>query len=206
MAAAGRRWQRCSSCGCRLMSASGQRPCCPSHGRGHHLPGRSTSIRALWRTAWLHESACWAVAVERWARRGATRRRKGLFQPFVRYLTHLDLATAKTGPNVTFACSPRPLPPWGPRRLAGVHIPSLPTGAVRAAASASPVSPRRLHSWRSAVWAIWADVLVRSEDGLVTTLLLIRRVHLPSEPRPLLEQPPAGASRAPANTRLACLR
>ena len=51
-----------------------------------------------------------------------------------------------------------------------------------------------------------ADVLVRSEDGLVTTLLLIRRVHLPSEPRPLLEQPPAGASRAPANTRLACLR
>ena len=112
----------------------------------------------------------------------------------------------KTGPNVTFACSPRPLPPWGPRRLAGVHIPSLPTGAVRAAASASPVSLRRLHSWRSAVWAIWADVLVRSEDGLVTTLLLIRRVHLPSEPRPLLEQPPAGASRAPANTRLACLR
>ena len=71
------------------------RPCCPSHGRGHHLPGRSTSIRALWRTAWLHESACWAVAVERWARRGATRRRKGLFQPFVRYLTHLDLATAR---------------------------------------------------------------------------------------------------------------
>ena len=58
-------------------------------------PGRSTSIRALWRTAWLHESACWAVAVERWARRGATRRRKGLFQPFVRYLTHLDLATAR---------------------------------------------------------------------------------------------------------------
>ena len=94
MAAAGRRWQRCSSCGCRLMSASGQRPCCPSHGRGHHLPGRSTSIRALWRTAWLHESACWAVAVERWARREATRRRKGLFHPFVRYLTHLDLASA----------------------------------------------------------------------------------------------------------------
>ena len=112
----------------------------------------------------------------------------------------------KTAKKWTFACSPRPLPPWGPRRLAGVHIPSLPTGAVRAAASASPVSPRRLHSWRSAVWAIWADVLVRSEDGLVTTLLLIRRVHLPSEPRPLLEQPPAGASRAPANTRLACLR
>merc|ERR1711995_109625 len=98
--------------------------------------------------------------------------------------------------------APGPLPPWGPRRLAGVHIPSLPTGAVRAAASASPVSPRRLHSWRSAVWAIWADVLVRSEDGLVTTLLLIRRVHLPSEPRPPLEQRPAGASRAPANTRL----
>ena len=94
MAAAGRRWQRCSSCGCRLMSASGQRLCWRSHGRGHHLPGRSTSIRALWRTAWLHESACWAVAVERWARRGATRRRKGLFQPFVRYLTHLDLASA----------------------------------------------------------------------------------------------------------------
>ena len=94
MAAAGRRWQRCSSCGCRLMSASGQRPCCPSHGRGHHLPGRSTSIAALWRTAWLQESACWAVAVERWARRGATRRRKGLFQPFVRYLTHLDLEAA----------------------------------------------------------------------------------------------------------------
>lgn len=112
----------------------------------------------------------------------------------------------KTAKKRTFACSPRPLPPWGPRRLAGVHIPSLPTGAVRAAASASPVSLRRLHSWRSAVWAIWADVLVRSEDGLVTTLLLIRRVHLPSEPRPLLEQPPAGASRAPANTRLACLR
>ena len=82
MAAAGRRWQRCSSCGCRLMSASGQRPCCRSHGRGHHLPGRSTSIRALWRTAWLHESACWAVAVERWARRGATRRRERLFRPF----------------------------------------------------------------------------------------------------------------------------
>ena len=95
MAAAGRRWQRCSSCGCRLMSASGQRPCWRSHGRGHHLPGRSTSIRALWRTAWLHESACWAVAVERWARRAPTRRRKGLFQPFVRYLTHLDLATAR---------------------------------------------------------------------------------------------------------------
>ena len=98
MAAAGRRWQRCSSCGCRLMSASGQRPCSPSHGRGHHLPGRSTSIRALWRTAWLHESACWAVAVERWARRGATRRRKGLFHPFVRYLTHLDLEPAVGGP------------------------------------------------------------------------------------------------------------
>ena len=76
------------------MSASGQRPCWRSHGRGHHLPGRSTSIRALWRTAWVHESACWAVAVERWARRGATRRRKGLFQPFVRYLTHLDLEPA----------------------------------------------------------------------------------------------------------------
>ena len=76
------------------MSASGQRPCCPSHGRGHHLPGRSTSIRALWRTAWLHESACWAVAVERWARRGGTRRRKGCFDPFVRYWTHLDLASA----------------------------------------------------------------------------------------------------------------
>ena len=70
MAAAGRRWQRCSSCGCRLMSASGQRPCCPSHGRGHHLPGRSTSIPAVWRTAWLRESACWAVAVERWAGEG----------------------------------------------------------------------------------------------------------------------------------------
>ena len=95
MAAAGRRWQRCSSCGCRLMSASGQRLCWRSHGRGHHLPGRSTSIRALWRTAWLHESACWAVAVERWARRGGTRRRKGLFQPFVRYSTHLDLEAAR---------------------------------------------------------------------------------------------------------------
>ena len=95
MAAAGRRWQRCSSCGCRLMSASGQRPCCPSHGRGHHLPGRSTSIPALWRTAWVRESACWAVAVERWARRGATRRRKGCFDPFVRYLTHLDLEAAR---------------------------------------------------------------------------------------------------------------
>ena len=106
------------------------------------------------------------------------------------YLEH-PTGYDKTTVNVTFACSPRPLPPWGPRRLAGVHIPSLPTGAVRAAASASPVSLRRLHSWRSAVWAIWADVLVRSEDGLVTTLLLIRRVHLPSEPRPLLEQPPA---------------
>ena len=94
MAAAGRRWQRCSSCGCRLMSASGQRPCCPSHGRGHHLPGRSTSIRALWRTAWVHESACWAVAVERWARRAPTRRRKGCFDLFVRYLTHLDLEPA----------------------------------------------------------------------------------------------------------------
>ena len=41
----------------------------------------------------MHESACWAVAVERWARI-ATRRRKGLFHPFVRYLTHLDLASA----------------------------------------------------------------------------------------------------------------
>ena len=65
-----------------------------SRSRTPHLPGRSTSIAALWRTAWLHESACWAVAVERWARRGATRRRKGLFQPFVRYLIHLDLASA----------------------------------------------------------------------------------------------------------------
>ena len=90
MAAAGRRWQRCSSCGCRLMSASGQRPCCPSHGRGHHLPGRSTSIAALWRTAWLQESACWAVAVERWARRGATRRRKGLFHPCSPFCPLLD--------------------------------------------------------------------------------------------------------------------
>ena len=76
------------------MSASGQRPCSPSHGRGHHLPGRSTSIAALWRTAWLQESACWAVAVERWARRAPTRRRKGLFHPFVRYLSHLDVEPA----------------------------------------------------------------------------------------------------------------
>ena len=110
MAAAGRRWQRCSSCGCRLMSASGQRPCCPSHGRGHHLPGRSTSIRALWRTAWVQESACWAVAVERWARRAPTTSRKGLFQPFVRYLTHLDLAPAPSG--TSWGHEPRS---WTPR-------------------------------------------------------------------------------------------
>ena len=32
------------------------------------IPGRSTSIVALWRTAWVHGSACWAVAVERWGR------------------------------------------------------------------------------------------------------------------------------------------
>ena len=61
------------------------------HSCTYSIPGRSTS---LWRTAWLHESACWAVAVERWARRAPTRRRKGLFQPFVRYLTHLDLEAA----------------------------------------------------------------------------------------------------------------
>ena len=42
----------------------------------------------------MHESACWAVAVERWARRAPTRRRKGLFHPFVRYLIHLDLEPA----------------------------------------------------------------------------------------------------------------
>ena len=45
---------------------------------------------------------CWAVAVERWARRGATRRRKGCFDPFVRYLTHLDLAFA---PSALAACT-----------------------------------------------------------------------------------------------------
>ena len=38
-----------------------------------------------------------AVAVERWARRAATRRRKGCFGPFVRYLTHLDLEPASRG-------------------------------------------------------------------------------------------------------------
>ena len=82
------------SCWSKVAEMQHQRPCWRSHGRGHHLPGRSTSIPALWRTAWVRESACWAVAVERWARRGATRRRKGCFDPFVRYLTHLDLATA----------------------------------------------------------------------------------------------------------------
>ena len=161
MAAAGRRWQRCSSCGCRLMSASGQRPCWRSHGRGHHLPGRSTSIRALWRTAWVHESACWAVAVERWARRAPTSRRNGLFQAFVRYLTHLDLEAAPPSPTCRQVggrgrdkafprCSRQPMYVWR-RRAVGAAAERR-----REARLSKPTRRRALPPWPVWIHPGWA--------------------------------------------------
>ena len=65
--------------------------------RSQHIDSRSLEDRVA------AGITCWAVAVERWARRGATRR--GLFLPFVRYtLSHLQWergrSTTPLGPTL----------------------------------------------------------------------------------------------------------
>ena len=62
-----------------------------SHGRVGYLTRSVYARRKLTYLTHVHSY------VERWARRGRTRRRKGLFHPFVRYLIHLDLEPATYG-------------------------------------------------------------------------------------------------------------